>query len=99
MIRQARPYTAPQEGSDALPYGCRKDSVTATATALPCHCHCLQVYHPCILQTKKRYVGFMYESPTQAVPTFDAKGIETVSRGTGMHARTHAYAAAPFPAM
>lgn len=37
-----------------------------------------KVYHPCILQTKKRYVGFMYESPTQTTPTFDAKGIETV---------------------
>lgn len=32
-----------------------------------------QVYHPCLLQTKKRYVGFSYESPTQASPTFDAK--------------------------
>lgn len=39
-----------------------------------------QVYHPCILQTKKRYVGFMYESPNQKVPAFDAKGIETVRR-------------------
>lgn len=39
-----------------------------------------KVYHPCILQTKKRYVGYSYESPKQAVPTFDAKGIETVRR-------------------
>jgi hypothetical protein len=37
-----------------------------------------KVYHPCILQTKKRYVGFAYESPEQQVPVFDAKGIETV---------------------
>ena len=37
-----------------------------------------KVYHPCLLQTKKRYVGFMYESPEQQQPTFDAKGIETV---------------------
>lgn len=35
---------------------------------------------PCILQTKKRYVGFMYESPDQKEPVFDAKGIETVRR-------------------
>lgn len=33
------------------------------------------------LQTKKRYVGFLYESPGQAAPVFDAKGIETVRWG------------------
>lgn len=31
-------------------------------------------------QTKKRYVGFMYESPDQAQPVYEAKGIETVRR-------------------
>jgi len=25
-----------------------------------------QVYHPCMLLAKKRYVGFSYESPSQA---------------------------------
>ena len=35
---------------------------------------------PCILQTKKRYVGYMYETLDQAEPVFDAKGIETVRR-------------------
>ena len=35
-----------------------------------------------MLQTKKRYVGMMYESPGQTVGTFDAKGIETVRRDT-----------------
>ncbi|KIY93231.1 DNA polymerase zeta subunit, partial [Monoraphidium neglectum] len=39
-----------------------------------------KIYHPCVLQTKKRYVGFLYESPAQAAPVFDAKGIETVRR-------------------
>ena len=28
---------------------------------------------------KKKYCGMMYESPTQKRPTFEAKGIETVS--------------------
>jgi DNA polymerase zeta len=40
------------------------------------------VYQPCILAAKKRYVGMAYASPSQAVPTFDAKGIETVRRDT-----------------
>ncbi|KAI9851054.1 MAG: DNA polymerase zeta [Thelocarpon superellum] len=39
-----------------------------------------KVYLPCVLLAKKRYVGFKYESAGQAVPTFDAKGIETVRR-------------------
>ncbi|KAF6135921.1 hypothetical protein GIB67_006813 [Kingdonia uniflora] len=39
-----------------------------------------KVYQPCFLLTKKRYVGYSYESPDQVHPTFDAKGIETVRR-------------------
>lgn len=39
-----------------------------------------KVYHPSILLSKKRYVGFMYETPLQLQPVFDAKGIETVRR-------------------
>lgn len=39
-----------------------------------------KVYQPSIMQTKKRYVGYSYESRDQAVPIFDAKGIETVRR-------------------
>lgn len=38
------------------------------------------MYLPCVLQTKKRYVGYMYESLDQKDPVFDAKGIETVRR-------------------
>lgn len=41
-----------------------------------------KVYHPCFLLTKKRYVGYSYESPKQVEPVFDAKGIETVRRDT-----------------
>ncbi|KAF2356332.1 DNA-directed DNA polymerase family B multifunctional domain, partial [Trinorchestia longiramus] len=39
-----------------------------------------KVYLPCILQTKKRYVGYMYETRDQEEPQFEAKGIETVRR-------------------
>ncbi|XP_048007670.1 DNA polymerase zeta catalytic subunit isoform X4 [Leguminivora glycinivorella] len=39
-----------------------------------------KVYQPCILQTKKRYVGYMSESPDQEHPVYEAKGIETVRR-------------------
>ncbi|KAF5114385.1 hypothetical protein DV454_002976 [Geotrichum candidum] len=39
-----------------------------------------KVYYPCILQTKKRYVGYMYESKAQKIPVFDAKGMETIRR-------------------
>lgn len=35
-----------------------------------------------MLLAKKRYVGFMYETPSQGAPVFDAKGIETVRRDT-----------------
>lgn len=39
-----------------------------------------KVYQPCMLQTKKRYVGYMYETPEQEQPVYEAKGIETVRR-------------------
>jgi DNA polymerase zeta len=39
-----------------------------------------KVYMPCVLLSKKRYVGFMYESLDNEEPVFDAKGIETVRR-------------------
>ncbi|XP_065090214.1 DNA polymerase zeta catalytic subunit-like [Ochlerotatus camptorhynchus] len=39
-----------------------------------------KVYQPSILQTKKRYVGYMYETPDQEKPVYEAKGIETVRR-------------------
>ena len=39
-----------------------------------------KVYHPCILPSKKRYVGHMWESPADAAPKLEAKGIEIVRR-------------------
>eukprot|EP00871_Galdieria_phlegrea_P001957 jgi/Galph1/2762/GphlegSOOS_G1409.1 len=41
-----------------------------------------KVYQPCLLVTKKRYVGYAYESKNQMIPSFDAKGIETIRRDT-----------------
>ncbi|VDN15292.1 unnamed protein product [Dibothriocephalus latus] len=39
-----------------------------------------KVFFPCLLEAKKRYVGYAYESAEQVTPVFDAKGIETVRR-------------------
>lgn len=39
-----------------------------------------KVYHPCVLVTKKRYVGYAFETFEQKKPIFDAKGIETIRR-------------------
>ncbi|KAH8834549.1 hypothetical protein DL96DRAFT_1580914 [Flagelloscypha sp. PMI_526] len=39
-----------------------------------------KVYMGCVLLSKKRYAGLMYEEPDQQEPAFDAKGIETVRR-------------------
>uniref|UniRef100_A0A0X3Q8Q5 DNA polymerase zeta catalytic subunit n=3 Tax=Schistocephalus solidus TaxID=70667 RepID=A0A0X3Q8Q5_SCHSO len=39
-----------------------------------------KVFFPCLLEAKKRYVGYAYESAEQPTAVFDAKGIETVRR-------------------
>jgi DNA polymerase zeta len=41
---------------------------------------CFQVYMGCILQTKKRYVGYMFEEASQQRAVLDTKGIEIVRR-------------------
>lgn len=59
--------------------------IASTVTAMnpsPVTLKLEKVYHPCFLLTKKRYVGYSYESPNQVDPIFDAKGIETVRRDT-----------------
>ncbi|XP_015597697.1 DNA polymerase zeta catalytic subunit isoform X2 [Cephus cinctus] len=55
------------------------DTVTA-ANPRPVKLKFEKVLHPAILQTKKRYCGYMYESPDQEKPEYLAKGIETVRR-------------------
>ena len=39
-----------------------------------------KIYSPCMLVTKKRYVGHAFETSNQITPIFDAKGIETQRR-------------------
>lgn len=55
------------------------DTVTA-ANPRPVKLKFEKVLHPSILQTKKRYCGYMYEYPEQKEPVYLAKGIETVRR-------------------
>ncbi|EFN82226.1 DNA polymerase zeta catalytic subunit [Harpegnathos saltator] len=55
------------------------DAVTA-ANPPPVKLKFEKVLQPSILQTKKRYCGYMYETREQEKPEFLAKGIETVRR-------------------
>ncbi|XP_074603452.1 DNA polymerase zeta catalytic subunit isoform X3 [Brevipalpus obovatus] len=41
-----------------------------------------KVYQPCVLQTKKRYVGFMWETMDQKEGILEAKGNEAIRRDT-----------------
>ncbi|KAI8870854.1 DNA/RNA polymerase, partial [Ramicandelaber brevisporus] len=60
------------------------DTITASNPA-PIKLKFEKVYQPCILMSKKRYVGYSYESESQQRGKFDAKGIETVRRdGCGL---------------
>ncbi|CAD7703703.1 unnamed protein product [Ostreobium quekettii] len=55
-------------------------SAVTSANPSPIKLKLEKVYQPCVLQTKKRYVGFSYEHPLQQQPVLDAKGIETIRR-------------------
>ncbi|XP_043477466.1 DNA polymerase zeta catalytic subunit isoform X2 [Leptopilina heterotoma] len=55
------------------------DAVTA-ANPTPVKLKFEKVLHPCILQTKKRYCGYSYETIDNEKPEYLAKGIETVRR-------------------
>lgn len=66
--------------ADAFSIGRRICEEAASLFPAPVTLQLEKVYHPCILVTKKRYVGYAYESEDNLTPTFDAKGIETVRR-------------------
>lgn len=65
---------------DAFKIGAMIASAVTNDNPSPVKLKLEKVYQPCILQTKKRYVGYMFESPEQKVPIYEAKGIETVRR-------------------
>jgi DNA polymerase zeta len=48
----------------------------------PVHLKMEKVYSRCVLVAKKRYVGYMYEDPSQTEPVLDCKGLELVRRDT-----------------
>ncbi|MCL7043649.1 hypothetical protein MKW94_026551, partial [Papaver nudicaule] len=74
---------------EALLIGQEIASVISSMNPYPVALKMEKVYHPCFLLTKKRYVGYSYESPAQTEPSFDAKGIETVRRdGCGVVSKT-----------
>lgn len=66
--------------AEAFKIGAEIAAAVTAANPPPVMLKLEKVYRPCVLLSKKRYVGAMYESPTQSTPTFDAKGIETVRR-------------------
>ncbi|KAI3848221.1 hypothetical protein MKX03_003499 [Papaver bracteatum] len=78
-----------RSAKEALLIGQEIASVITSMNPYPVALKMEKVYHPCFLLTKKRYVGYSYESPSQTEPSFDAKGIETVRRdGCGVVSKT-----------
>ncbi|KAI3909099.1 hypothetical protein MKW92_026579 [Papaver armeniacum] len=78
-----------RSAKEALLIGQEIASVITSMNPYPVALKMEKVYHPCFLLTKKRYVGYSYESPAQTEPSFDAKGIETVRRdGCGVVSKT-----------
>ncbi|KAI3948072.1 hypothetical protein MKX01_014671 [Papaver californicum] len=69
-----------RSAKEALLIGQEIASVITSMNPYPVTLKMEKVYHPCLLLTKKRYVGYSYESPAQTERSFDAKGIETVRR-------------------
>lgn len=66
--------------ADAFRIGAEIAEVVTKENPHPVKLKLEKVYQPSILQTKKRYVGFMYENADQNEPVYEAKGIETVRR-------------------
>uniref|UniRef100_A0A2H8TGZ7 DNA polymerase n=1 Tax=Melanaphis sacchari TaxID=742174 RepID=A0A2H8TGZ7_9HEMI len=65
---------------DAFKIGNEMADIVTKDNPIPIKLKFEKVYLPCILQTKKRYCGYMYENIEQKKPKYEAKGIETVRR-------------------
>ncbi|SCU95819.1 LAMI_0F03928g1_1 [Lachancea mirantina] len=73
-------YFPGKSRDEAFEFGREMAAAVTSANPQPIKLQFEKVYHPCVLVSKKRYVGYSYEKEAQKVPFFDAKGIETVRR-------------------
>ncbi|KAG5354785.1 DNA polymerase zeta catalytic subunit [Yarrowia sp. B02] len=65
---------------EAFKIGAEIANTITTANPAPMKLQFEKVYLPCMLISKKRYVGYKWEYSKQMYPIFEAKGIETVRR-------------------
>ncbi len=73
-------YLPGKTRADAFRMGTEMASYITHINPAPVKLKFEKVYHPSVLVSKKRYVGWKYEFEDQKEPIFDAKGIETVRR-------------------
>lgn len=65
---------------EAFKYGREMAKVISDMNPDPIKLKFEKLYHPCILVTKKRYVGNMFETEDDTVPVLQAKGLEIIRR-------------------
>ncbi|KAM3163741.1 DNA polymerase [Lachancea thermotolerans] len=73
-------YFPGKSREEAFKFGKEMAKAITTCNPFPITLKFEKVYHPCLLVSKKRYVGYSFEKEDQNEPKFDAKGIETVRR-------------------
>ncbi|CCK72263.1 DNA-directed DNA polymerase KNAG_0J01820 [Huiozyma naganishii CBS 8797] len=73
-------YLPGKSKEDAFRIGEEISIAVSKANPAPIFLKFEKVYHPSILVSKKRYVGYAFEKRNQKEPIFDAKGIETIRR-------------------
>ncbi|WKX99192.1 hypothetical protein Q1695_014235 [Nippostrongylus brasiliensis] len=67
---------------EAFAIGRRIAADVTSANPTPVVLKLEKVYMSCVLETKKRYAGWMYESEDDEEGQLDAKGVETIRRDT-----------------